>query len=112
MEARVLVTSATRSGSTQEVAEAVAAALRERGLIVDVGHVRQVRNLDQYRAVVLGAPLYLFHWHKDALRFLARHRTALTQRPPFLRSAPCMLRRRNFRRRAGSSRKNWRSIPG
>jgi len=39
-----------------------------------------VRTLDQYRAVVLGAPLYMFHWHKDALHFLSRHREALTQR--------------------------------
>jgi menaquinone-dependent protoporphyrinogen oxidase len=40
-----------------------------------------VRTLDQYGAVVLGAPLYLFHWYKDALHFLARHRAALTARP-------------------------------
>jgi menaquinone-dependent protoporphyrinogen oxidase len=43
--------------------------------------MRDVRSLDQYRAVVLGAPLYLFHWHKDALHFLARHREAIMQRP-------------------------------
>ncbi len=42
---------------------------------------KQVRTLDQYRAVVLGAPLYMFRWHKDALNFLARHRAALTARP-------------------------------
>lgn len=31
--------------------------------------------------MVLGAPLYMFHWHKDALGFLSRHRTALAQKP-------------------------------
>lgn len=81
MSASILVTYATRYGSTQEVAEAVAATLRERGLAVDMEPMQQVRSLDQYRAVVLGAPLYMFHWHKDALHFLARHREALTQRP-------------------------------
>jgi menaquinone-dependent protoporphyrinogen oxidase len=81
MSASVLIAYATRYGSTQEVAEAVAATLRERGLEVDIQPMRQVRALDQYRAVVLGAPLYMFHWHKDALHFLARHRQALTQRP-------------------------------
>lgn len=81
MEARVLVGYATRYGSTQEVAEAVAATLRERGLAVDSEPMRQVRTLDQYRAIMLGAPLYMFHWHKDALRFLARHRAALSARP-------------------------------
>jgi menaquinone-dependent protoporphyrinogen oxidase len=63
------------------VAEAVAAMLRERGLAVDIQPMRQVRTLDQYHAVVLGAPLYMFHWHKDALHFLGRNHAALTQRP-------------------------------
>jgi menaquinone-dependent protoporphyrinogen oxidase len=81
MSASVLVTYATRYGSTQEVAEAVAATLRERGLEVDLQPMQQVRTLDQYRAVVLGAPLYMFHWHKDALHFLSQHRAALTARP-------------------------------
>jgi len=81
MSASVLVAYATRYGSTQEVAEAVAATLRERGLAVDIQPMRAVRTLDQYRAVVLGAPLYMFHWHKDALHFLARHRAGLTARP-------------------------------
>jgi menaquinone-dependent protoporphyrinogen oxidase len=62
------------------VAEAIAATLRERGLEVDIQPTREVRTLDQYREVVLGAPLYMFHWHKDALHFLARHRETLTQR--------------------------------
>ncbi len=81
MSSSVLVAYATRYGSTQEVAEAVAQTLRERGLAVDIQPMRQVRTLDQYHAVVLGAPLYMFHWHKDALHFLGRHRAALTQRP-------------------------------
>jgi menaquinone-dependent protoporphyrinogen oxidase len=81
MPASVLVGYATRYGSTQEVAEAVAATLRARGLEVAIEPMRKVRTLDQYRAVVLGAPLYVFHWHKDALHFLARHREALTARP-------------------------------
>jgi menaquinone-dependent protoporphyrinogen oxidase len=63
------------------VAEAVASTLRERGFAVDIVPMRQVHTLDQYRAVVLGAPLYMLHWHKDALHFLAQHRAALTARP-------------------------------
>jgi menaquinone-dependent protoporphyrinogen oxidase len=29
----------------------------------------------------MGASLYMFRWHKDARRFLSRHREALTERP-------------------------------
>jgi menaquinone-dependent protoporphyrinogen oxidase len=81
MSASVLVAYATRYGSTQEVAEAVASTLRERGLAVDIEPMRDVRTLEGYRAVVLGAPLYMFHWHKDAMHFLVRYREALTQWP-------------------------------
>jgi menaquinone-dependent protoporphyrinogen oxidase len=81
MSASVLVAYATRYGSTQEVAEAVAATLRERGLEVDTQPMREVRALEGYHGVVLGAPLYMFRWHKDALRFLSRYQEAIAERP-------------------------------
>ncbi len=80
MSASVLVAYATRYGSTQEVAETVAETLRESGLEVDLQPLQKVHNIDQYRAIVIGAPLYMFHWHKDALNFLSRYHTALTTR--------------------------------
>jgi len=81
MSSLVLVGYATSYGSTQQVAEAVAATLRECGLEVDIQPMREVRTLAEYSAFVLGAPLFMFHWHKDALRFLSRHRKTLTERP-------------------------------
>ena len=81
MSATVLVGYATRYGTTREAVEAVAAALRECGFSVDVEPARDVRSLDGYNAVVLGAPLFMFHWHKDALKFLSRHQKALMERP-------------------------------
>ncbi len=81
MAAFILVAYATKHGSTQEVAEAIAATLREHALEVEVQPASEVRALDSYGAVVLGAPLYNGHWHKEASHFLKRHRTALSQRP-------------------------------
>jgi menaquinone-dependent protoporphyrinogen oxidase len=82
MEIKVLVAYASTHGSTREVAEAVAATLRAHGLSVDLQPARDVRGLEAYGAVVLGAPLYMFHLHKDALRFLSRHQKALTGNLP------------------------------
>ncbi len=65
----------------EQVAEAIATTLREAGLAVDLQPLRAVRSIEPYRAVVLGAPLFMFHWHKDALNFLARHRKALQAIP-------------------------------
>jgi menaquinone-dependent protoporphyrinogen oxidase len=77
MSDSILVAYATRAGSTQEVAEVVAETLREHGLAVEIQPMRKVRTLAGYSAVVLGAPLYMFHWHKDAPHFLARYQGIL-----------------------------------
>ena len=81
MSVSVLVAYASRYGSTQEVAEAVAATLRERELEVDSQPMREVRTLERYSAVVLGTSIYIFRLHKDARRFLSRYREALSERP-------------------------------
>ncbi len=81
MAASILIAYATRYGSTREVAEAISARLRERGLSVDVRRAREVRSLDGFSAVILGAPLYLGSLLREARKFLNRHRTALSQMP-------------------------------
>jgi menaquinone-dependent protoporphyrinogen oxidase len=81
MSASVLVGYATRYGSTQEVAEAIAAMLHENGLATICQPMSKVRSLEGFDALVLGAPLYMFRWHKDAKRFLSRHRQLLMARP-------------------------------
>ena len=77
----VLVAYATNYGSTREVAEAVAEALKERGFDTTVLAAREVDSLGEYSAVVLGGALYFFRLHKDARRFLSRHRKALMDMP-------------------------------
>ena len=81
MSDKLLVAYATRYGSTKEVAERIAATLREDGSVVDVQAAERVRSLDGYRAVVVGAPLYMFNWLKAARRFLSQNRTALERVP-------------------------------
>ena len=81
MQPTVLVTYATRYGSTEEVARALAESLRESSATVDVLPIPKVRSPERYDAIVLGAPLYLGHVHMDARRFLLEHRAALSQVP-------------------------------
>jgi len=81
MPKTILVAFATSYGSTREVAEAVAATLRDRGLEADLRPAREVRALEGYDAVVLGAPLAMHRWHKDAQRFVSRHRKSLSGLP-------------------------------
>jgi menaquinone-dependent protoporphyrinogen oxidase len=81
MSEAILVAYATRGGSTREVADAVAGTLRTQGLRVEVRPVESVESILPYSAVVLGAPIYYGHWHKDMLRFLTQHTVALITRP-------------------------------
>ena len=81
MSETVLIVYATRAGSTQGVAVAVAAVLGENGLKVDLRKAKDVRSVDGYSAVILGAPLYMFRWHGDAMGFLSRLHQGLVQRP-------------------------------
>ena len=81
MSKSILLAYATRYGSTQEVAEAIAAELREAGLEIDIQAMQEVRTLDNYDAVVLGAAIYNTRWHPDAHNFLAQHQEALSRRP-------------------------------
>src|ERR1035441_6747050 len=81
MEPLVLVTYATRYGSTQEVAQAIAETLRKNGVAVETQPIRSISSIERYSAVVLGVPLYMGRMHKDARRFLAAHRNALTKMP-------------------------------
>jgi menaquinone-dependent protoporphyrinogen oxidase len=79
--AHVLVAYATKMGSTKEVAEAVADALRGAGREVEFAPLREVRTLEGLGLIVIGAPLYMFKWHKEARGFLARFRQALAGLP-------------------------------
>lgn len=82
MKINILIAYASTHGSTQEVAETIAATIREQGIAVDLQPARNVRSLNGYNAVVLGAPLYMFHLHKDALQFLSKHQKAFTDGLP------------------------------
>jgi menaquinone-dependent protoporphyrinogen oxidase len=75
---RVLVVFATRNGSTQQIAEAVATVATAEGAQVQVCPAGSVRYpVTGWDLVVLGAPIYSGHWHREAHRFLKRHRAEL-----------------------------------
>lgn len=78
---RYLVTYATWTGATHEVAEAIAAILREDGATADVINARDAKTLDGYHAIVIGTSVHMGKVPKDAVRFAAKHRDALGRLP-------------------------------
>ncbi len=84
---KVLVTAASKHGSTAEIASVIAAVLRTSGIEVDVTPPESVEAIDGYDAVVLGSGVYASHWLQPAKAFVDRWEDDLGERPVFLFSS-------------------------
>ena len=80
---RVLVTFATRGGSTRELAEQVAQVLAPSGLTVDLQPVTAPMD-GASSGVVLGSALYFQRLMPEALQFLTNHATILALTRPLV----------------------------
>lgn len=81
---RTLIVYATRRGSTQSVAERIAARLRAGGQDVELLPVDRVEDVAAYDAIVLGSPVLNGSWTPEALEFARREAAALAARPVWL----------------------------
>lgn len=81
MSNKILVTYASRTGSTAGVAEAIGAALAEHGAEVDVRAMNEVSDLGPYRVVVVGSAIRHKQWLPEATEWVQTHRAALSHKP-------------------------------
>jgi len=89
MSDKILVTYASRAGSTAGVAEAIGKTLAEGGAQVDVLPMQGVKDLSPYRAVVAGSAIQGGQWLPEAMQFMQMHQAALA-RKPFAAFLVCM----------------------
>jgi menaquinone-dependent protoporphyrinogen oxidase len=78
---RVLVTYASKAGSTGEVAGVIGQALAANGAAVDVYPVEAVPDIQAYQAVILGSAIRMGKWLPAATRFVEAHQSYLNQIP-------------------------------
>jgi menaquinone-dependent protoporphyrinogen oxidase len=81
---KVLVTGASKYGSTAEVAQAIGEELRTRALDVEVRAPDDVLSLGGFDAVIIGSGVYAGHWLEPAKQLIDGHRNELGARPVWL----------------------------
>lgn len=77
----ILMTFGGDDGATREVAEEIAAILREEQLETEVRPLHTISGLDGYGTVMLGAAIVDGQWDPNARAFLLAHRTELIALP-------------------------------
>ena len=84
---QILVAYATKHESTAEIAEHIAAAMRDAGQPAEARPASEVDDLSGYGAVVLGSAVYAGRWRHEARAFARRHEHALREMPVWLFSS-------------------------
>jgi menaquinone-dependent protoporphyrinogen oxidase len=78
---KILVTYASRFGSTTGVAEAIGKTLADSGALVEIFPMREVKDLSPYQAVIAGSAINAGAWLPEAMQFMQTYQVELNQKP-------------------------------
>lgn len=78
---KILVTYASRTGSTVGVAEVIGQTLLESGVEVDVRPMEEVKDLRPYGVIVAGSSIRDGKWLPEAMEFVRANQQELLQKP-------------------------------
>jgi menaquinone-dependent protoporphyrinogen oxidase len=84
---RVLVTTASKHGSTDEIGRAIGVVLSEHGIDVGVLAPDDVISLHPYDAVIMGSAVYAGHWMSSMKKMAQRLAPELAELPVWLFSS-------------------------
>lgn len=80
MSKNILVTYASRAGSTKGVAEAIAQTLENQGFAVDVQTMNTVHDVSAYDGIVAGSAIRMDKWLPEATQFVETYQAELSQK--------------------------------
>ncbi len=84
---KILITYASRHGSTKEIAMTIGKVLENHKFISDLSPSEDVVSLNPYHAVVMGSAVYSGDWLEPASELLESFREQLTKMPVWLFSS-------------------------
>jgi len=76
-----LITYASRTGSTQEVAEVIGTIFANKGSTNDVLPIDAVATLGPYDAIIVGSAIQNRSWLPEAIEFIRAHQVELSRKP-------------------------------
>ena len=81
MSQRILIAYASGTGSTAEVAEAIADVLRQEATTVEVKSVTEMKTTAPYSAIVVGSSIRVGRWLPEAVAFVQQNQADLRTKP-------------------------------
>lgn len=78
---RILITYATKTGTTKEVSEEIGKVLKQSDFDVDILPMSEVNEFEGYSGVVIGAPINGLNWIPEAVSFVENNKEALNNIP-------------------------------
>jgi menaquinone-dependent protoporphyrinogen oxidase len=84
---KALIVFASRHRATAEIAEAIGAALIDRGIDTDVLPVASLVDIGQYDAVIIGSAVYAGHVLSETRAFVDQNEALLRERPVWVFSS-------------------------
>ena len=84
---KMLIAVSSKHGSTREIAQSIAATIRDMHIKVSVADAEDVQSVAPYDAVIIGSALYMGRWMGPARTLVTRSAEALRSRPVWLFSS-------------------------
>jgi menaquinone-dependent protoporphyrinogen oxidase len=84
---RILISVASKHGSTADIGRAIAGVLIDHGIEARVTSPEDVDSIESYDAVILGSAVYAGRWMADARDMVERCRPQFAERPVWLFSS-------------------------
>lgn len=81
---KALITYGTKYGSTAEVANYIFQILKNNAYITEIKPIQEVKGIESYDTIIIGAPLLMFHLQKDVKKFLNKFTQKLQNKNIYL----------------------------
>lgn len=76
-----LIAYSSKAGSTKEIAQYMASTLQSAGYNAVAEELSKVKSLSAYGGIIIGAPVYVGNWHKEAKQFVKEHAASIKAIP-------------------------------